>query len=142
MYDLIMSFDMISEEFTEVYLPDCLAKDSDIVLSISKLKESLVVLEYNFKVERPVYGVWMMEDSAKKLFTKLFTIDIPYASIQDVHGFSKSGKAIIEVKIGRNQHALFVYEPIFKHMGSVGISGKLFSFLMSSYMETLLLLDL
>ncbi|GJT23895.1 putative F-box domain-containing protein [Tanacetum coccineum] len=141
-YDLIMSFDMISEEFTEVYLPDCLAKDSDIVLSISKLKESLVVLEYNFKVERRVYGVWMMEDGAEKLFTKLFTIDIPYASIQDVHGFSKSGKAIIEVRIDRNQRALFVYEPVFKHMGSIGISGKLFSFLTSSYMETLLLLDL
>ncbi|GJX60479.1 putative F-box domain-containing protein [Tanacetum coccineum] len=141
-YDLIMSFDMISEEFTEVYLPGRLAKDSDIGLSISKLKETLVVLEYNFKVERHVYGVWMMEDSAEKLFTKLFTIDIPYASIQDVHGFSKSGKAIIEVKIDLNQHALFVYGPIFKHMGSIGISGKLFSFLTSSYMETLLLLDL
>ncbi|GJW37563.1 putative F-box domain-containing protein [Tanacetum coccineum] len=141
-YDLIMSFDMISEEFTEVYLPGRLAKDSDIGLSISKLKETLVVLEYNFKVERHVYGVWMMEDSAEKLFTKLFTIDIPYASIQDVHGFSKSGKAIIEVKIDLNQHALFVYGPIFKHIGSIGISGKFFSFLTSSYMETLLLLDL
>ncbi|GJZ46442.1 putative F-box domain-containing protein [Tanacetum coccineum] len=141
-YDLIMSFDMISEEFTEVYLPDSLAKDSDIGLSISKLKESLVVLEYNFKAERRVYGVWMMEDSAEKLFTKLFTIDIPYASIQDVHGFSKSGKAIIEVKIDCDQHALFVYEPIFKRMSYIGISGKPFSFLTSSYMETLLLLDL
>ncbi|GJZ53822.1 putative F-box domain-containing protein [Tanacetum coccineum] len=141
-YDLIMSFDMISEEFTEVYLPDSLAKDSDIGLSISKLKESLVVLEYNFKAERRVYGVWMMEDSAEKLFTKLFTIDIPYASIQDVHGFSKSGKAIIEVKIDCNEHALFVYEPIFKHMSYIGISGKPFSFLTSSYMETLLFLEL
>nr|GEW21160.1 hypothetical protein [Tanacetum cinerariifolium] len=140
-YDLIMSFDMISEEFTEVYLPDRLAEDSDIGLSISKLKESLVVFEYNFKAERRVYGVWTMEDSAEKLFTKLFTIDIPHASIQDVHGFSKSGKAIIEVKVD-HQHALFVYEPIFKHMSYIGISGKPFSFLTSSYMETLLLLDL
>lgn len=88
---------------------------------------------------------------AEKLFTKLFTIDIPYASIQDVHGFTKSGKAIIEIKnsiINRTngfdcaQHALFAYEPIFKHMSYIGISGKPFSFLASSYMETLLLLDL
>ncbi|GJZ53824.1 hypothetical protein Tco_0608709 [Tanacetum coccineum] len=76
-YYVILMLFMIIEEFTEVYLPDSLAKDSDIGLSISKLKESLVVLEYNFKAERRVYGVWMMEDSAEKLFTKLLTIDIP-----------------------------------------------------------------
>ena len=56
------------------------------------------MIEYNLKVEKRVYGVWIMEGGAEKLFTKLFTIDIPYASIQDVHGFTKSGKAIIEIK--------------------------------------------
>lgn len=39
-YYLIILFDLKMEEFSEVYLPDSLANDHDISLSISKLKES------------------------------------------------------------------------------------------------------
>ncbi|KAI3776463.1 hypothetical protein L1987_46248 [Smallanthus sonchifolius] len=44
-YILIISFDMTSEEFREIYLPDSLAHLLEDNLSIFKLRSSLVVLE-------------------------------------------------------------------------------------------------
>ncbi|KAI3776478.1 hypothetical protein L1987_46263 [Smallanthus sonchifolius] len=60
-YDkLIISFDITSEEFSEVNLPDCLAHHPCYqTLSMSKLRESLVVLRHDV-IERDVV-VWMME---------------------------------------------------------------------------------
>ncbi|GJS20098.1 hypothetical protein Tco_0448730 [Tanacetum coccineum] len=62
LYNLIMSFDMKNEEFKEIYLPERLALNVDIDYPVSKLRESLVALEYNIDAENPVYSVWMMED--------------------------------------------------------------------------------
>nr|XP_043624659.1 putative F-box protein At5g50220 [Erigeron canadensis] len=44
-YRLIIPFDLTSEEFGEVYLPDSLATDDYHALSVSKLNESLLVLK-------------------------------------------------------------------------------------------------
>lgn len=49
-YRLIMSFDLTSEEFTEVYLPQSLASCNPHVC-ISKLNESLVVLEKKSRLQ-------------------------------------------------------------------------------------------
>ncbi|GJV58764.1 putative F-box domain-containing protein [Tanacetum coccineum] len=93
--NLIISFDMISEVFTEIRLPDNLALN----LNLHKLHGSLVVVEdiYGLEVD---YGVWMMENGDPKSFIKLYTINnnIPAkATIEGVFGFRKSGEVIIEV---------------------------------------------
>ncbi|GKA77080.1 putative F-box protein [Tanacetum coccineum] len=50
-YDLIKSFDMISEEFTKIRLPDSLSSsgndETDMGMYICKLEESLVVLQFD-----------------------------------------------------------------------------------------------
>ncbi|KAM0056855.1 putative F-box associated interaction domain-containing protein [Helianthus debilis subsp. tardiflorus] len=69
--NLVISFDMTREEFTQINLPDGLAHKSDYpLLSMSKLRESLVVLDHD--AHEMVFVVWMMEDGVSKTFTKLF----------------------------------------------------------------------
>lgn len=66
--NLIMSFDMASDEFIEINLPDSLAHLPDhldhppeLAFSVSRLRESLVVLEYTKNTSKhQVCGVWMM----------------------------------------------------------------------------------
>ncbi|KAF5796749.1 putative F-box domain-containing protein [Helianthus annuus] len=134
--NLIISFDLTSEEFGEVNLPDSLAQCSHSSLSIFKLRESLVVHAFDF----PCSVVWMMNDDVPKTFTKLFTINLPVCVI--VRGFRKSGEPIYET-VKEHQEIggrLAVCEPNSKNMVDLGID-EAFSFSVFPYTETLLLLD-
>ncbi|KAF5803844.1 putative F-box domain-containing protein [Helianthus annuus] len=123
--NLIISFDMTSEEFREVNLPDSLAHQS--------------IDEAN----NLVFRVWTMTDVVPKLFTKLFTIDIPY-NVSEVYvtGFRKTGEPIID-SLPRHPEwtgSLAVYEPCSNSINSLGIDGRDFSHYVYSYIESLLLL--
>ncbi|MFS8031063.1 putative F-box domain-containing protein [Helianthus anomalus] len=138
--NMIVSFDMTSEEFREVNLPDNLARWRGFKLSLSKVRESLVVVE---DVGHGVEAIWMMDDGVSKSFTKLFTVNVntPPAQVRRFRGFRKTGEPIIEV-VQHNLHGqLVVYEPDSEHVDELEIDGKKFSFSVFSYMETLLLLD-
>ncbi|XP_071735479.1 putative F-box protein At1g47790 [Rutidosis leptorrhynchoides] len=138
--NLIMSFDVTSEEFNEVYLPNSLTYDRSIDLYSSTLKESLVVLE--FDNGREVYGVWMMEHGVSKSFTKLYNINTPNAWIGNVIGFRNSGEPIVQMIYGFEERgALVVYDPHSENVNYIGICGKGFTFFGSSYVETPLLLN-
>ncbi|KAJ0439848.1 putative F-box associated interaction domain-containing protein [Helianthus annuus] len=106
--NLIVSFDLTSEEFQEIYLPPHLEDyQGEYSLSVSKLWESLVVLERNEVGDATI--VWRMDDDdddddddggggggvPERSFTKLFTINTPHAYIIAVHAFRKSGESII-----------------------------------------------
>nr|GEX08150.1 hypothetical protein [Tanacetum cinerariifolium] len=70
---LIMSFDMISEKFMEIRLTGSLLADTHKELCICKLKESLVVLQYECHTDLPNIAVWMMDNVATgcvRKFTK------------------------------------------------------------------------
>ncbi|KAM0054324.1 putative F-box domain-containing protein [Helianthus debilis subsp. tardiflorus] len=88
---LLISFDMTSEEFGEVNLPDGLAHH-ECNLSMDKLRESLVVVEVCHEANKRVYNVWMMKDGVPKSFQKLYTISThpPDVSIRRVMGFRKT----------------------------------------------------
>ncbi|KAJ0771822.1 putative galactose oxidase/kelch, beta-propeller, kelch-type beta propeller [Helianthus annuus] len=61
--NLIISYDITSEVFGEVNLPNRLAHSpSRHWLSLFKLRESLVVLDNVCEQDRIAYDVWMMED--------------------------------------------------------------------------------
>nr|GEX06401.1 hypothetical protein [Tanacetum cinerariifolium] len=147
-YNLIMSFDMENEEFTEVNLPHDLANCSD--LSISKLRGSLVVLQWCQVAGKPVYGMWMMDHGDLISFTKLFNINIPCASATSVLGFKKNGELILKKEIDDCDKlvdycdklaTLEVYEPRSEHTNALGICGAHLSLSVSFYTETLILLD-
>ncbi|KAJ0781687.1 putative F-box domain-containing protein [Helianthus annuus] len=143
--NLIISFDMTSEEFREVNLPDSIAHQFYINLSMSKRNESLVVLEFSGDPNQLVYYVWMMEDGVSNLFTKLFTIDFltPDGFGCLVRGFRKTGEPIVESLQNENDSngQLAVYEPYSKSLNNLGINGMGCSCFVYPYMETLLLLD-
>ncbi|KAJ0448966.1 putative F-box domain-containing protein [Helianthus annuus] len=141
--NLIISFDMTSEEFGEVNLPNGLAHSPDgHCLRVSKLGESLVVFE---EADQMVYNVWMMEGDVSKSFTKRFTLNVnALHHPQAILGFRKSGEPIIEMLENENDFELgrvAVYEPHSKHMYNLGFDGMSSTFFVYPYMETLLLLD-
>ncbi|MFS7993500.1 putative F-box domain-containing protein [Helianthus anomalus] len=139
-YMLIISFDLTSEEFGEIYLPDSLARVDDYNLSISKVRNSLVVLR-RF-LDDSGFSVWMMLDSVPQSFIRMFTIKSPDLLIK---GFRKNGEPIIEMvqhHPGQRDGSFFVaYDPCSKDIINLEIDVFARSFCVFPYIETLLLLD-
>ncbi|XP_071734911.1 putative F-box protein At1g32420 [Rutidosis leptorrhynchoides] len=142
--NLILSFDMISEEFTDVYLPDSLAQHSPWDLVICKLRKSLVMLQI-LEVKAQKYCVWKMEYGAPNTFKKLYVIKSPDASLLEISrvlGFRKTGEPLIDVYYDTDEKtAMFVYEPDSEDFNDIGVYGCGTPSFASSYMETLLLLN-
>ncbi|GKC34655.1 F-box protein-like protein [Tanacetum coccineum] len=145
---MIVSFDLNAKEFKAVDLPDTITSPftSPIRFIISKLKGSLVVIVPHSEIK-----VWKMEPNCS--FTQLFTIN--NSCITDIVGFRKNGELVVETKetpgrwvflgglggSARTTSALEVYDPCSKQITNLGMSGEDGSFFISSYKETLLLLD-
>ncbi|KAJ0691628.1 putative F-box domain-containing protein [Helianthus annuus] len=147
-YNMIISFDMTSEEFGEVNLPDSFVYSGSMWnLYIYNRRESLVLVEYIAEVDNRAYSVWMMEDGVPKSFTKLYTktIHLPDATINRVVEFTRSGEPVMEVTKDDGESSWIVgYEPNSKEISNLGMligidEGGFFN--AHSYMETLLLLD-
>ncbi|XP_076917921.1 putative F-box protein At1g47790 [Bidens hawaiensis] len=137
-YNLIISFDLTSEEFKEVNLPDSLAQPwGNHNLSISKVRESLVVLAKDVDADCQVF--WMMVDGVPKSFIKLFDVKyIPYYA--QALGLRESGEFILEVHLGFRT-SLVTYDPCSKHFNDLGIKGSVWLTYVYPYTETLLLFD-
>ncbi|KAJ0495130.1 putative F-box domain-containing protein [Helianthus annuus] len=146
--DLIVSFDLTSEEFGEVKLPHRLDYNN-CRLCMFKPREQLVAIERCPEGYKPgVYHVWVMKDGVPKLFEKLFTISghtLNGSLVSSVQGFRKTGEALIvqanpvQAISGFNR-TLAAYEPYSKAISDLGISGSYISVSVCSYTETLLLL--
>ncbi|MFS8028972.1 putative F-box domain-containing protein [Helianthus anomalus] len=165
--NLIVSFDLTSEEFGEVKLPDRLA-NTPCGLCMFKPRESLAAIEGGLEDSKLVYHVWAMKDGVPKLFEKLFTISghqgrmdsladflhpltkIPGSAtgghtpdgslVSSVLGFRKTGEALVELQAHPcSIRTLATYDPYSKAINNLGVSGRHIS--VYSYTETLLLLD-
>ncbi|KAK9071248.1 hypothetical protein SSX86_009816 [Deinandra increscens subsp. villosa] len=146
-YSLIVSFDLTTEEFREVSLPDslALAYHNNHVLLINKVKNSLVVIHHNEDVNNPVMGIWMRVDG---VFTKLYDLKVN-GRYEIVWGFRKNGAPIVQTKEVETEEVveelfkreLVVYEPSSKNMDSFWIHYASSNVRVYPYMETLLLLD-
>ncbi|MFS8028977.1 putative F-box domain, galactose oxidase/kelch, beta-propeller, F-box associated interaction [Helianthus anomalus] len=146
--NLIVSFDLTSEEFGEVKLPDSLTVTRN--LSLLKLRESLVVIEACLEELGPeevgrayckrVYHIWRMEDGVSKLFEKLLSIDnSPDGSDVDIRDFRKTGEALLQWLAPPDlNRTLAAYEPYSKAITNLGINGSYI--FVYSFTETLLLL--
>ncbi|KAI3822971.1 hypothetical protein L1987_10574 [Smallanthus sonchifolius] len=142
--DMIISFDLASEEFGEIDLPGSLAHLRN--LYISKLKESLAVLHYDGYEE--VCDVWMMTKNGdmKSSFAKLFTVSFEayYGCIlNNITGFRKNGEPIREHRCdGFLLTTLEAYEPSTKLRTDLGVYVTSDSpcMMTTSYTESLLLL--
>ncbi|XP_076900893.1 F-box protein CPR1-like [Bidens hawaiensis] len=139
-YHLLISFDLSSEEFREIYLPIKLAFHDPTELFLCNLRDSLVVLKGSMVNNKGVYEVWMMEDGDSKLFTNVFTINIPHISSSPLE-FRRNGELMMRmIDDTEESSVLVVYEPFSKRINDLGIKGR-DSLFVSSYTESLILLD-
>ncbi|KAL4588324.1 hypothetical protein LXL04_001208 [Taraxacum kok-saghyz] len=130
---MIMSFDLISETFELIDLPDSLASR---YLRISNLRDSLAILQQGDDYNSSI--VWIMEVGVRRSFTKLFTITTPHKNIV---GFSNNGIPIMTVDDDDSDITkLVVYETNLEHSIVLEICKLPYHFFVHSYMETLLLL--
>nr|XP_043629753.1 uncharacterized protein LOC122601040 [Erigeron canadensis] len=142
---LIVSFDLIAKEFKEINLTGNLTNPLCSIHSISKLRESLVLLEYHreFEERLPICCLWMMEEQGvDRSFTKLYNINVPHATLKTLLGFTKFGDLLLvtqEQEEGDYAH-LKIYYPDTEEIYDLE-DGNDYSFFMWSYTETLLLLD-
>nr|GEX65953.1 hypothetical protein [Tanacetum cinerariifolium] len=112
-------------------------------MSISKLRESLAVLEYNTYNQSQLSAIWIMVPGVPNFFTKLYTVEGSDMSLERLVGFRKSGAFIIERQGDCDDQfscEIALYKPDSKQIRKIGIVGKTCSFSVHSYMETLLLL--
>ncbi|GJT29607.1 F-box protein-like protein [Tanacetum coccineum] len=142
---MILSFDLIAKEFKAIDLPDkiTIPFTSPVRFCISKLKGSLFVIVPHREVK-----VWKMEPNCS--FTQLFTINTPDSYISHIVGFRKNGELLVETQERRGRlgfygeargSALETYDPCSQHISNLGFSVQNGSFFISSYKETLHLLD-
>ncbi|GJV83270.1 hypothetical protein Tco_1523168 [Tanacetum coccineum] len=141
-----LSFDLIHMNLNRYTLATQFSKPVISKVSISKLRESLVVSAYTNEVNHGrVYGVWMIgeEGGVMTSFKKLFNIKTPDVSpVSKVLGFTMSGEPIIETETDDKEVATVeVYKPCSEHIKDLGINGEDGSFFIFPYTETLLLVD-
>ncbi|KAK1441057.1 hypothetical protein QVD17_06894 [Tagetes erecta] len=139
-YNLIVSFDATSEEFGEVHLPHRLSQVDDYNLSISKLRNHVVILELHR--DEKGYGVWMMQSDVcipffVDSFVRIFSINSPDASVK---GFRKTGEPVIEL-MEDGHRPLVVYDPSSTNVIFLENDVYANSFCVYPYVESLLLLD-
>ncbi|GJS67992.1 F-box domain containing protein [Tanacetum coccineum] len=137
----LISFDLKSDKFGEVCLPDTLAISSFV--RVVKVNKSLGLLEYDKEGEMWVCGVWMRKDGVNKPFTKMYTVKVEgKQGLNSVLGFRNNGEVVMDVEDDDFKGSqIDVYKPSSGRLNSVGISGEYDKFTVWSYMETLLFLD-
>ncbi|KAM0049265.1 putative F-box domain-containing protein [Helianthus debilis subsp. tardiflorus] len=140
---LIISFDLSSEEFGEIYLPDELALHDPMQLFLCKRSDSLSVLKKNIKREQ--YEVWIPENGVSKSFMKLFTVNMPNEFVHTTSlplEFRRNGELMMAISDDTDDSEdLVVYEPLSEHINDLGIKGRCDSLVVSSYTESIILLD-
>nr|GFA75051.1 hypothetical protein [Tanacetum cinerariifolium] len=136
---MVVSFDLITKEFKVVDLPNSLTNELTYgFVSVSKLRESLVVYGSINVDGAECCGVWVMECDSS--FRKLFSISSPLFKIL---GFSKNGEPLFEIqRVGGRCTTLNVYDPSSQQIKNLVIlGGEDGSSFLGSYTESLLLLD-
>ncbi|XP_071688427.1 F-box/kelch-repeat protein At3g06240-like [Rutidosis leptorrhynchoides] len=141
--NMIVSFNLTNEEFTEIQLSDeiqlSLKWSYHIDSRIFKFKESLAVVLQ--KAPQEDFEVWKMEiNGVTRSFTRLFNIEIPDLSVIKLCGFNKNGQLILEMD-NHGSRDLVAYEPYTKRINNLVNNGRSGSFMVTSYTESLLLCD-
>nr|GEU55772.1 hypothetical protein [Tanacetum cinerariifolium] len=123
-FNFVISFDLKNDKFWEVSLPERLVHAPD--LNVTKVNESLGLLEYYEEGGMTVCGVWSRKDGANNLFTKIYTIKVEGISFDSVLWFRNTGEVVMELQDADNydDSSIGVYEPLSGHIYDVGINGK------------------
>ncbi|GJS23851.1 F-box protein-like protein [Tanacetum coccineum] len=133
---LIVSFDLVREEFSEMLLPDGLASLDVLNMSISERKGCLSMVEYDMGKGRECCGVWVMKEYGEsRSWEKMCIVSLP-GMLRRVVGFRMNGDVVMALK----NHELVSVE-CSGNIKSFGIYGNIRSFFVGSYVESLILVD-
>ncbi|KAL7218724.1 hypothetical protein ACSBR2_011907 [Camellia fascicularis] len=98
---LILSFNISTEVFREIKLPDCVANAFRLIASVAVYEESICLFHYDRDWGYPSKNcdIWVMKEYGVVEFgTKLFTIDFV---ISKAVGFRKNGEFLAEDREGK-----------------------------------------
>ncbi|CAL5336273.1 unnamed protein product [Camellia sinensis] len=133
---LILSFNISTEVFREIKLPDCVSNVFRLIASVAVYEESICLFHYDRDWGYPSKNcdIWVMKEyGVVESWTKLFTIDF---GISKAVGFRKNGEFLAEDKEGK----LVTYDFKIRQIVYLGIHGLKQSFHLENYMESLVLL--
>ncbi|GKC88766.1 putative pentatricopeptide repeat-containing protein, partial [Tanacetum coccineum] len=135
-FNTVISFDLKSEKFGEVCLPERLVHLSCIDIDLTKVNDSLGLLEYFDEGEESICGVWTRKDCANKPFTKIYTVRVEGKELcSRVLGFRNNGEVVIELDDDYEESSIEVYEPSSGHINGVGINGERCAYFSASYLD-------
>ncbi|MFS7908915.1 putative F-box domain-containing protein [Helianthus anomalus] len=138
-YCYLISLDLLSEEFGEIYLPNELAFRDKMELHLFNYCDSLAVIRQ--RIMDDMIQVWRKGNGDSKSFTKLFTIKKPYMSSLPLV-FRRNGELMMSMADNdEDSETLIDYEPFSHHINDLGIESECSSLLVCSYKESLILLD-
>ncbi|KAL7218693.1 hypothetical protein ACSBR2_011876 [Camellia fascicularis] len=133
---LILSFNISTEVFREIKLPNCVANVFRLIASVAVYEESICLFHYDRDWGYPSKNcdIWAMKEyGVVESWTKLFTIDF---GISKAVGFRKNGEFLAEDREGK----LVTYDFKTGQIVYLGIHGLKQSFNLENYMESLVLL--
>nr|GEZ97978.1 hypothetical protein [Tanacetum cinerariifolium] len=112
-------------------------------LRVTKVKDSLGLLENYDDGEIPFCGVWILKDGVTKSFAKMFSVKLQseWIGLIAILDFTKDGKAIRLKYVDDDYMPSCVLSAYEENGKGVGIPGRVTLFAAKSYMETMLLLD-
>lgn len=136
--NIIIVFDVQTEVFRELNLPEELALEYPLYLGVVAYRDSISVCQYE---DRQRYGcdgftVWVMNQYGKEdSWSKLLTGSLS-AGVSSVLGFKSNGEVVVESGKGK----LVSCQPgTYKKMGIGG--GLASSFYLGTFVESLILID-
>ncbi|GKB37204.1 hypothetical protein Tco_0882146 [Tanacetum coccineum] len=91
---------------------------------VSKVNESLGVLEYHHDSDGEVCGVWVMDDDGvTKSLTKMFTVKVPGKLLySNVLALRQNGEVMIEMlEDSGEEYGIEVYEPSSGRINGMGL---------------------
>ncbi|KAF5823756.1 putative F-box domain-containing protein [Helianthus annuus] len=136
----LISFDLTSEEFREIYLPNELAFHDSTGLHVFNLCDSLAVLQEWLMDD--IIEVWMMENGDSKSFTKVFTIDKPSYCLSRPLEFRWNGELMMRMENNTGDfEGLIAYDPFSEHINDLGIESQCHTLAVTSYTESLILIN-
>ncbi|KAH7863281.1 hypothetical protein Vadar_015654 [Vaccinium darrowii] len=136
-HNVVLVFDMGSEVFREVKLPEKLVGVSPLDLAVVGYKDSISIFQYDGRGPYCCRGftVWAMNKyGVEESWSKLFTGSLN-GGVSTILGFRKSGEVVVAKWDGK----LVSCQP--GRIKKIGIRGGKDSFYLGTYAESLILLD-
>lgn len=133
--NLIMAFDLGSEVFEEIPLPNPLINESPVNINSVVYEEKLAVIHYNGRVGTDKCSIWVMEEyGSRKSWIKMFNLEFEFLGM--VFGFTKGGSLMLTLRGGE----MVFYNPKTEETSSLGTFAAKYSVFADAYTESLALL--